>query len=96
MNPPGREFSDDVDAVRVAAPPVSCDPPTLEETREAVNQLKSGKAPGGCGIYAEILKSREPPPSLVTHSVVFHLEHGGGHPDRLETGRCRSDLEGKG
>ena len=53
--PPGREFPGDVDAVRDANPHVSCDPPTLEETRRAVNQLKSGKAPGGCGIYAEMV-----------------------------------------
>ena len=34
-------------------------------------------------------------PPVVAHSVVLHLEHGD-HPDRLETGRCRSDLEEKG
>ena len=34
-------------------------------------------------------------PSVAARSLVFHLEHGG-HPDRLETGRCRSYLEGKG
>ena len=28
--------------------PLCCDSPTLEETRRAVNQLKSGKIPGGC------------------------------------------------
>ena len=38
-------------------PPVSCDPPTLEETKRAVKQLKNGKAPVGCGIYAEMLKA---------------------------------------
>ena len=54
---PGREFPGVVDAVRDADPPVSCDPPTLEETRRAVNQLKSGKAPGGYGIHAEMLRA---------------------------------------
>ena len=94
--PPGRAFPGDVDAVRDADPTVSCDPPTLEETRRAVNQLKSGKAPGGCGIYRRDAQgggSRRP--SVVAHSFMFHLEYGG-HPDRLETGRCRSYLEGKG
>ena len=57
---PGREFPGDVDAVRDADPPVSCDPPTLEEIRRAVSQLKSGKAPGGWGIYAEMLKAGGP------------------------------------
>ena len=47
---PHREFPGDVD------PPVSCDPPTLEEMRRAVNQLKSGEAPAGCRIYANMLR----------------------------------------
>ena len=49
----------DVGAVRDADFPVSYDPPTLEETRKAVEQLKSGKAPGGCGINADMLKAEE-------------------------------------
>ena len=61
VDEPDREFLGDVDAVRNAEPPVSCDPPTLEETRRAVNQLKSGKALEGCGIYAEMLRAEEPP-----------------------------------
>ena len=32
---PDREFPGDYDAVRDADPPVSCDPPTLEETKRA-------------------------------------------------------------
>ena len=41
----------------VADPPISCEPPTLEETRKALGQLKDGKAPGTCGVYAEMLKA---------------------------------------
>ena len=37
VDPHGREFSGNVDAVRDADHPVNCDPPTLEETRGAVN-----------------------------------------------------------
>ena len=92
---PGREFPRDVDAVRDADPLVSCDPPTLEETRRAVNQLKSGKAPGGCGIYDEMLRAGEAAALLWLHTFMFQLEHEN-HPDRLKTGRCRSYLEGKG
>ena len=66
-----------------------------EETRRVVKQLKSGKAPGGCGIYAEMLRTGGAAALLWLHTVVFHLEHGD-HPDRLETGRRRSYLEGKG
>ena len=34
-----------------------CPQPSLEETRRAVNQLKSGKAAGGSGVYPEMLKA---------------------------------------
>ena len=54
--PLDREFLGDIDAVRDADAPVSCDPVTPEGTRRAVKQVKSVKAPGGCSIYAEMLK----------------------------------------
>ena len=50
MDPPRRELSvDNVDTL-VANPVISCDLPTLEETRKALEQLKDGKAPGTCGV----------------------------------------------
>ena len=72
----GRECPGDVDAVRDADPLASCDPPTLEETSRAVNQLKSGKAPEWCRIYADMLRAGSRRPSLVAQPFVFHLEHG--------------------
>ena len=36
---------------------VLCDPTVSEKITRAVSQLKSGKAPGSCGIYAEMLKA---------------------------------------
>ena len=91
---PPREFPVDVDAVRDANARVSFDPPTLEATRRAVNQLKSGKATGGCGIYDEMLRARGVAALLWLHSIVFHLEHGD-HSGRLKTRHCRPNLEGK-
>ena len=93
--PPDREFPGDVDAVRDADPPVSCDTPNLEETSQTVKQLKSGKAPGGCSIYAEMFRAGEPPPFCGCTLCCVPFGHGD-HPDRLETERCRFDLEGKG
>ena len=61
----------------------------------AVNQLKSGKAPGGCDIYAEMLKAGEAAALLWLHTLMFRLKNKD-HPDRLETGRCRSNLEENG
>ena len=43
--------------ITVADPPINCGPPSLVETRAAVNRLKWGKAPGICGIQAELLKA---------------------------------------
>lgn len=37
-------------------PPISEDPPTLNEFREAISKLKGGKAAGICEIPAELLK----------------------------------------
>ena len=91
----GREVPGDVDANGDANSPVSSVPRTLEESRRAVNQLKAGKLLKGATSTLTCSCRGEPPPSVVAHSVVFHLEHGY-HPDGLETGRCLSDLEGKG
>ena len=60
---PDREFSGVDATVQDVDTPISCDAPALEETRRAGNQLKNGKAPGVCGIYAEMVKAGEPPPS---------------------------------
>ena len=40
---PNRELPGDADAVEDVDTPESCNPPTLEETRRAVNQLKRRK-----------------------------------------------------
>ena len=53
-----------------------------------MSPLKSGKALGGCGMYAEMLKAVGAATLPWLHSVVFHMEHGA-HPDGLETGQCR-------
>ena len=69
--PLGREFPGDVDAVRDA--PVSCDPPILEKTRRALNQPKSGKASGGCGIYAEMLRAGGAAALLWLHTLLCSI-----------------------
>ena len=43
--------------IPIADPPINCGPPSLVETQAAVNWLKLGKAPGICGIHAELLKA---------------------------------------
>ena len=76
MAPHEREFSGEVDAVPDALdanPLVSCDPPTLVETRRAVNQLRSGKALRGCGIYAEMLKTGGAAALLWLHTLLCSI-----------------------
>ena len=88
-----REFPGDAAAVQDADPPLGSDPPTLDETRRAVNQLKNWESwsvrhlrrDAHCGGAAVI---------LWLHTLLCSMAHGD-HPDRLETGRC-SNLEGKG
>ena len=56
VNPLRRELSVDNVETLVADPPISCEPPTLEETWKALGQLKDGKAHGKYDVYAEMLK----------------------------------------
>ena len=42
--------------IPIADLPINCDTPSFVETKAAVNRLKWGKAPGICGIHAELLK----------------------------------------
>ena len=58
-----------------------------------MNQLKSGEAPGWCGIYAGMLKAEGAAALLWLHifCVPFRTRY---HPDRLETGRLPPDLKG--
>ena len=58
-------------------PLVNCDPPTLEKTRRAANQLKSGKAPGGCCIYAEILRAGRAAALLWLHTLLCSIWNTG-------------------
>ena len=67
-----REFPEDVDAVWDTDLPVSCDPTTLETTRSAVDQLEIGK-PGGCGIYAEMLKAESTAAILWLHTLLCSI-----------------------
>ncbi len=56
-DPPAVELDVKGVTIPVADLPINCGPPSLVETRAAVNRLKRGKAPGICGIHAELLKA---------------------------------------
>ena len=61
--------------IPIADPPINCDPPSFVETQAAVNWLKWGKAPGICGIHAELLKAGGNAALVVACSSVLCLEH---------------------
>ena len=56
-DPPAVELDDRCLTIPIADPPNNCDPRSFVETQAAVNRLKWGKAPGICGIQAELLKA---------------------------------------
>ena len=56
-DPPAVELEVSGVTITVADPPINCGAPSFVETQAAVNRLKWGKAPGICGIHAELLKA---------------------------------------
>ena len=56
-DPPAVEMHVRSVTIPIADPPINCHPPSFVETQAAMNRLKWGKAPGICGIHAELLKA---------------------------------------
>ena len=56
-DPPAVELDVRGVSIPVADPPINCGPPSFVETQATGNRLKWGKAPGICGIHAELLKA---------------------------------------
>ena len=54
----------------IADSPIKCDPPSFVETQAVVNRLKWGKAPGICGIHAELLKAGGNAAHMSLHAVL--------------------------
>ena len=95
-DPPARELvSRDVTPV-VADPPISCDPPDLEEIRAAVRQLRGGRAAGICGIQAELLKAGGEAALLALHSVFSVVWRTGIIPADWKRGLIVPLWKGKG
>ncbi|KAG2459847.1 VNX1 protein, partial [Polypterus senegalus] len=54
-DPPARMLDISGSTILEADPPISCEPPSLTEIAQVVNQLRGGKAAGICGIQSELL-----------------------------------------
>ena len=74
-DPPAVELDVRSITIPIADPQINCGPPSLVETQAAVNRLKWGKAPGICGIHAELLKAGGNAALVSLHAVVLCLEH---------------------
>ena len=62
-----------VTIIPIADPPINSEPPLFVETQAAVNQLKGGKAPGICGIHADLLKAGGNAVLMLWHVVLCSL-----------------------
>ena len=69
-DPPAVELDVKGVTIPIADPPINCGPPSLVETWAAVNRLKQGKAPGICGIHAELLKAGGNAALVSLHAVL--------------------------
>ena len=69
-DPPNVELDIRGVTIPVADLPINCSPPSFVETRAAVNRLKWGKAPGICGIHAELLKAGGDAALVSLHAVL--------------------------
>ena len=83
-------------AIPVADPAINCDPPSLVETQATVNRLKWGKAPGICGIHAELLKAGGNAALVSLHAVLCSAWTTGIIPTDWKSWPCCPSLEREG
>ena len=96
LDPPSCELSTEGVGILGADPPVSSDPPTLEEVRKGLGQLKDGKAPGVCGVYAEMLKAGGDAAILWLHTLICSVWNTGVVPPDWKKGIIVPIWKGKG
>ena len=82
--------------IPIADPPINCDPPSFVETQAAVNRLKWGKAPGICGIHAELLKAGGNAVLVSLHAVLCSAWNTGIIPTLWKRGLVVPLWKGKG
>ena len=94
--PPAVELDVRGVTIPIADPPINCDPPSLVETQAVVNQLKWGKAPGICGIHAELLKAGGNAGLMLLHAVLCSAWNTGIIPTDWKRGLVVPLWKGKG
>ena len=96
VDPPAVGLDDREVTIPVADPPINCDPPSFVETQAVVNWLKWGKAPGICGIHAELLKAGGNAILMSMHAVLCSAWNTGIIPTDWKVGLVVSVWKGKG
>ena len=74
---------------------INCDPLSFVETQAVVNQLKWGKAPGICGIHAELLMARGNAVLVLLHAVLCSAWNTGIIPTDWKRGAVIPLWKGK-
>ena len=95
-DPPSRGLPAEDTPPLVPDPPVSIDEPSLAETRKALGQLKGGKAPGVCGVYAEMLKAGGEAALRWLHTLICSVWSTGVIPTDWKRGLVVPIWKGKG
>ena len=95
-DPPAVELDVRGVTIPVADPPINCDPPLFVETQAVVTRLKWGKAPGICGIHAELLKAGEMAVLMSLHAVLCSAWNTGIIPTDWKRGLVVPLWKGKG
>ena len=70
----------------IADPLINCEAPSYVETQAAVNRLKWGKAPGICGILAELLSAGGNAALVSLHAVLCSAWNTGIIPTDWKRG----------
>ena len=95
-DPPAVELVDRGVTIPIADPPINCDPTSFVETQAAVNRLKWGKAPGICGIHADLLKAGGNAALMSLHAVLCSAWNTGIIPTDWKRGLVVPLWKGKG
>ena len=69
-DPPAVELDVRGVTIPIAVSPINCDPSSFVEAQAVVNRIKWGKAPGICGIHAELLKAGGNAALMSLHAVL--------------------------
>ena len=84
--PPAVELDVKGVTIPIADPPINCGPPLFVETQAVLNLLKWGKAPGICGIHAELLKAGGNAVLMSLHPVLCSVWNTGIIPTEWKRG----------